>query len=66
MTTKLLIAYYSSTGTGTQMVKWAKEAAEANGAEVRLRKVHELAPDVAIDSNPLWRKNVDASTDIPK
>ncbi|WP_348920897.1 NAD(P)H:quinone oxidoreductase type IV [Enterococcus rotai] len=66
MTTKLLIAYYSSTGTGTQMVNWAKEAAEANGAEVRLRKVHELAPDVAIDSNPAWRKNVEASADIPE
>lgn len=64
MTTKLLIAYYSSTGTGTQMATWAKEAAEAAGAEVRLRKVHELAPEVAIDSNPLWRKNTENTSEI--
>lgn len=64
MTTKLLIAYYSSTGTGTQMAAWAKEAAEAAGAEVRLRKVHELAPEVAIDSNPLWRKNTENTNEI--
>lgn len=64
MTTKLLIAYYSSTGTGTQMATWAKEAAEAAGAEVRLRKVHELAPEVAIDSNPLWRKNTENTNEI--
>lgn len=64
MTTKLLIAYYSSTGTGTQMATWAKEAAEADGAEVRLRKVHELAPEVAIDSNPLWRKNTENTNEI--
>lgn len=66
MTTKLLIAYYSSTGTGVKMAKWAKAAAESVGAEVRLRKVHELAPDVAIDSNPLWRKTVDETIDIPE
>ncbi|MGY3748698.1 NAD(P)H:quinone oxidoreductase type IV [Vagococcus acidifermentans] len=64
--TKLLIAYYSSTGSNTKMAEWAKEAAEAAGAEVRVRKIHELAPDVAIDSNPLWRKNVDATSDIPE
>lgn len=66
MTTKLLIAYYSSTGTGVKMAQWAKEAAESVGAEVRLRKVHELAPDVAIDSNPLWRKTVDETNEIPE
>ncbi|MHC5229499.1 NAD(P)H:quinone oxidoreductase type IV [Enterococcus sp. LJL99] len=66
MTIKLLIAYYSSTGTGVKMAQWAKEAAESVGAEVRLRKVHELAPDVAIDSNPLWRKTVDETNEIPE
>lgn len=66
MAVKLLIAYYSSTGTGVKMAKWAKEAAESTGAEVRLRKVHELAPDVAIDSNPLWRKTVNETANIPE
>lgn len=62
---KLSIIYYSSTGTNYQMSKWAKEAAEEAGAEVKLLKVEELAPDVAIDSNPAWRAHVDETKDIP-
>ncbi len=65
-TVKLLIVYYSSTGTNYQMALAAKEAAEALGAEVRLRKVRELAPDAAIDSNPRWRAHVEATRDIPE
>src|SRR5699024_9101164 len=34
------------------------------GANVRLVKAQELAPDAAIDSNPAWRKNVDATQHI--
>ncbi len=62
---KLTIVYYSSTGTNYQMALAAKAAAEAAGAEVRLRKVAELAPDVAIDSNPAWRAHVNATRDVP-
>lgn len=62
---KLAIIYYSATGGNYQMVQWAKEAAEAAGADVKVFKVQELAPDSAIDSNPLWRKHVDATKDIP-
>ncbi|WP_025730416.1 NAD(P)H-dependent oxidoreductase [Atopobacter phocae] len=64
MQTKLLVVYYSSTGANYQLAEWAKEAGEAAGAEVRVRKVQELAPDVAIDSNPAWRKHVDATQSI--
>jgi NAD(P)H dehydrogenase (quinone) len=63
---KLSIIYYSSTGRNYQMALAAKEAAEAAGAEVRLRKVRELAPDAAIDSNPTWRAHVDATKDVPE
>ncbi|HUM37353.1 MAG TPA: NAD(P)H:quinone oxidoreductase type IV, partial [Anaerolineae bacterium] len=56
---------YSSTGTNYQMALAAKAAAEAAGAEVRLRKVAELAPDAAIDSNPAWRAHVNATRDVP-
>ncbi|MBP6115588.1 MAG: NAD(P)H:quinone oxidoreductase type IV [Neisseriaceae bacterium] len=66
MATKILIVYYSATGSNTQLAKWAQIAAEAAGAEVRLRKVQELAPAAAIDSNPLWRQNVDATATIPE
>ena len=62
---KLSIIYYSSTGTNYQMAKWAKEAAEELGAEVRLRKVQELAPEAAINSNPLWKKHYEQTKDVP-
>jgi len=61
----LAVVYYSSTGTNYQMAKWAEEAAKAAGAEVRLVKARELAPDAAIDSNPAWRKHVDETKDVP-
>lgn len=61
---KLSIIYYSATGINYQMAKWAEEAAKEMGAEVRLRKVAELAPDAAIDQNPAWRAHVDASQDV--
>ncbi len=64
--TKLAVIYYSSTGTNYQMALAAKEEAESEGAEVRLRKVRELAPDAAIDANPAWRANVEATKDIPE
>ncbi|TFJ39068.1 NAD(P)H:quinone oxidoreductase, type IV [Carnobacterium divergens] len=64
--TKIAVIYYSSTGGNTQMARWAADAAKEVGAEVRLLKAHELAPDVAIDSNPLWRKNVNETADIPE
>lgn len=61
---KLAVVYYSATGTVAELARTlAGEAAEA-GAEVRLRRVAELAPDAAIDSNPAWRANLDATRDI--
>lgn len=61
---KVAIVYYSSTGTNYAMARAAQEAAEAEGAEVRLRKVRELAPDVAIDRNPAWRAHIEATRDV--
>lgn len=62
---KVAIVYYSSTGTNYTLAKEAEKTASDAGAEVRLRKAPELAPDEAIDSNPAWRKHVDATSDIP-
>lgn len=64
--TKLAVIYYSSTGTNHQMSKWAEESAKELGAEVRVLKVPELAPDVAIDSNPAWRNHIEATKDVPE
>lgn len=62
---KLAVIYYSSTGTNYKLAKMAEEGALEAGAEVRVLKVQELAPDAAIDSNPAWRANVDATKDVP-
>lgn len=66
MSVKLAIVYYSSTGTLQAMAERLQAAAEAAGAEVRLRHVDELAPDAAIDSQPAWRAHWDAVKDQPR
>lgn len=60
------IIYYSSTGTNFQLSRWAAEGAEQAGAETRIRKVKELAPESAIRSNPLWVKHVENTANIPE
>ncbi|MEU0525381.1 NAD(P)H:quinone oxidoreductase [Streptomyces niveus] len=58
------VVFYSATGTLTTMARAMTEDAEAAGATVRLRKVAELAPQTAIDSNPAWAANIEATADI--
>ena len=55
MSIKLAVIYYSSTGTNYQMAQWAQEGAEELGAEVRVVRVPENAPQAAIDGNPAWK-----------
>jgi NAD(P)H dehydrogenase (quinone) len=63
MAVKVAVIYYSATGTVHELAKAVQEGAEKAGAEVRLRRVAELAPDAAIDANPAWRAHVDATAD---
>lgn len=56
---KLAIIYYSSTGTNYQLAQWAAEGAQESGAEVKVLKVPELAPQSVIDSNPEWKNYVE-------
>ncbi|MFD5574288.1 MULTISPECIES: NAD(P)H:quinone oxidoreductase [Streptomyces] len=62
---KLAVIYYSSTGTVATIAQEIAQAAEKAGAEVRLLKAAELAPQAAIDSNPAWAANAAATADIP-
>lgn len=62
----LAVIYYSSTGTNHQLAKWAEEGAKEVGAEVKVLKVPELAPDAAIASNPAWQAHVDETKDVPE
>lgn len=61
----LAVIYYSSTGTNHQLAQWAAEGARAAGAEVKVYKVQELAPEAAIAGNPAWKANVDNTRDVP-
>ncbi|MEV6291479.1 NAD(P)H:quinone oxidoreductase [Streptomyces sp. NPDC004059] len=62
----LAVVYYSATGTITEIAKELRDAGVKAGAEVRLLKVAELAPQAAIDSNPAWAANHAATADIPE
>ncbi|WP_205324116.1 NAD(P)H:quinone oxidoreductase [Glycomyces sp. YM15] len=63
---KVTVAFYSATGNVTGLARAIAAAAEKTGAEVRLRRVAELAPQAAIDSNPAWAENVKNIADIPE
>ena len=60
------IVYYSATGSVYRLAQAAAEAAEKAGAEVRLRKVHELAPKEAVQSNEGWSKHALETEDEPE
>lgn len=64
--TKTAIVYYSSGGTNYQLAQWAQEAAKEAGADTKILKVAETAPQAAIDSNPAWKANMEATKDIPE
>ncbi len=60
------IVYYSATGGVYALAQAAQKAAEAAGAEVRLHKVHELAPQEAISSNEGWSAHALQTQDVPE
>lgn len=62
----LAVIYYSSTGNVHQLATAAATAGEKAGAEVRLHRAAELAPDSAINSNPAWAEHLAATRDIPE
>ncbi|GAA3891596.1 MULTISPECIES: NAD(P)H:quinone oxidoreductase [Streptomyces] len=62
---KVAIVYYSSTGTVSRLATELGDAATKAGAEVRVRKVTELAPAEAIASNERWAAHAEATADVP-
>lgn len=65
MSVNLAIVYYSSTGTNYQLAQWAADAGKEAGAEVKIFKVQELAPQSVIEGNPAWKAHVEATKEIP-
>lgn len=65
MSINVAVIYYSATGNVHALAQAIAEGAEKEGAQVRLRRAAELAPEQAIDSNPAWRAHADATADVP-
>lgn len=63
---KTAVIYYSATGSVYALAQAAAKAAEHAGAEVRLRKVRELAPEEAIASNEGWAAHAKQTQDVPE
>lgn len=64
--TKTAVVYYSTGGTNYQMAKWAVEGAKAAGADVKLFKVKETAPQSVVEANDVWKANAEATKDVPE
>ncbi|MGB3771567.1 MAG: NAD(P)H-dependent oxidoreductase [Rhodococcus sp. (in: high G+C Gram-positive bacteria)] len=62
--TKLAILYYSSTGHGTAMAAELEKAAEAAGAEVRVRHIAETRDPSTFADNEAWTANYEATKDL--
>src|SRR5689334_14075353 len=63
--TRLAVIYYSATGHGTSMARRVATAAEAAGAEVRVRPVAETQNPESFAHNPAWTANYQATKDLP-
>jgi NAD(P)H dehydrogenase (quinone) len=67
MSANVLVVYYSATGSVHRLAEAVAAGAAAEGAEVRLRRVAELAPPEAIASNPEWtrhRQETDSAVEV--
>jgi NADPH-dependent FMN reductase len=56
MATNVAVIFYSATGNVHMLAEAIAEGAGGTGAEVRLKRVAELASEEAIQQNPLWAK----------
>ena len=61
---RLAIVYYSTYGTNHRMAELAAEAARAAGAEVRLRKARETAPEGVVAGQDAWRATAERTAHV--
>ena len=59
MPVKLLILFYSRTGSTEKLAVAAAESAREAGAEVRIRRAREVVPASVIDKSADWRRQAD-------
>lgn len=61
---RLAVIYYSTYGTNHAMAEVAAEAARGAGAEVRLRKVRETAPEEVVLGQAAWKAHAERTADV--
>ena len=61
---KVAIIYYSQTGTTHKLALGVEEGARIAGAETRLLKVKETAPDEIWGNNPKWKQHIEENSNI--
>jgi NAD(P)H dehydrogenase (quinone) len=59
LATKVLIAFYSRNGSVEALANAAAEGAQAQGADVRLRRARELVSPAVLATVPGWAENAD-------
>ncbi len=62
---KIAIVFYSTYGTNHQVALEAAEAARAAGAEVRLLRIAETAPELVVNAQDAWKAQLEKMSDIP-
>ena len=63
---KIAVIFYTTYGTNHQVALAAAEAAQAAGAEVRLRRIAETAPREVVEGQEAWKKQLEKMSDIPE
>lgn len=63
---RLAVIYYSTYGTNYEMAEVIAESAREAGAEVRLRKAAETAPDEVVKGQDAWQATVEKTRDVPE
>lgn len=65
MTVKLAVLFYSTYGTNHAMAEIAASAARAAGAEVKLLRIAETAPEAVVNGQEAWKAQVEKTAHIP-
>jgi NAD(P)H dehydrogenase (quinone) len=61
---RVAVVYYSTYGTNDAMAEAAAEAARNAGAEVRLRRVRETAPEEVVEAQEAWADQAEEMSHI--
>ncbi len=65
MSVKLAVLFYSTYGTNYTMAAIAAEAAKAAGAEVRLLRIAETAPEAVVNGQEAWKAQAEKQAHLP-